>query len=341
MVTLRAPKISGLEVVLQKPFSKYLQVSLPATSTTSTVVRLGYIAFPTVITGSGINAYSYSAYIRNSDPTNGCFADLLFGAVDFGKTYFNNGPNWELIQTTLRLSGPSSVGPRLYFYCPANVAATFSVDNISLLQVPLPTTIQPLATAFSNSAPAVFPPVAPTCGQAIINGGFETGTFGTYTPPAPWSMVASDWMIYSLYTTYKRSGVRAILFQLPSSISAYLAGTLVDAEMTQGSVTVCPNTVYRYDAYLAMLYAAAPPSCQLKLKINGVVVAAGAPVSYSSTRPYVGTTSYYQTGPSETAVKLSIAVSCSNGVVAGGYGIQVGVDDVSFFPVTSASQLPS
>jgi hypothetical protein len=187
----------------------------------------------------------------------------------------------------------------------------------------------------------VFPAVASGCGQAVINGGFDTDTFSATALPSPWNLVRTQYMTYQQSSTWKRSGTRSVLTGLTTATGTYLPGALVFYEMSQADVVVCPNTVYRYDAYLAMVSTSAAPSCQLTVKVNGVALAAGSPTAFSVAKPFVGTTAYYQTGDSETDVKLQVMVTCSSGIAYGTTTIQAVVDDVSFFPVSFQGQVTS
>jgi hypothetical protein len=187
----------------------------------------------------------------------------------------------------------------------------------------------------------VFPAVASGCGQAVVNGGFDTGTFSTTALPPPWNHVRTRYMTYQQSSTWARSGTRSVLTALTTSTGTYLPGALVFYEMSQADVVVCPNTGYRYDAYIAMISSSAAPSCQLTVKVNGVALAAGSPSAFSVAKPFLGTTAYYQTGDSETEVKLQVMITCSSGVAYGTATIQAVIDDVSFFPVSFQGQVAS
>ncbi|KAF2670753.1 hypothetical protein BT63DRAFT_438361 [Microthyrium microscopicum] len=215
--------------------------------------------------------------------------------------------------------------------------------DASFVRIPTPTAAEPLPAAFSNSPPPVFPSVAAGCGQAVFNAGFDSGIFSGSGPPSPWNLVSGKNMSYLIFSSTARSETHSLTFGSCPPKDGYIPGTLVTFEISQAALVVCPNTVSRYDAYMAMLLATSNANlqCGLTLKVNEVAVATGSPLAYTAAKSFVDTTCCYQTGSEETTVKLNVAVNCTNNVAYGGAAIQPALDDLLFGPVSSATQVTS
>jgi hypothetical protein len=197
-----------------------------------------------------------------------------------------------------------------------------------------------ISNLHSAPPPSTTPLVAAGCGQAIFNPGLEGAGLGF----AEGTFAAPGWLISEMHSgshfdssTYVHNGTQSDQFSVfPQHLNL---GDLAICELQQPVVTVCPNTLYSFGAWLALNPNSGGDnwlSCVLTLSVNGVGVATGAPVTHiigGGNTPWVQTTGYYLTGSSETSVSIEVKRSCiSNGTSV--LTVATNVDDITFTPVS-------
>jgi hypothetical protein len=159
------------------------------------------------------------------------------------------------------------------------------------------------------------------------------------------TLAANGWIVSQLHagihyggaTQYVHTGSNSDWFSVfPRFINL---GDLAICELKQPIVTVCPNTLYSFGAWLGLAANSggdANLTCVLTLSVNGVEVATGAPVTHTiggGNTPWAQTTGYYLTGASETSVSIEVRRSCKmDGTASDTAGSHL--DDITFTPVS-------
>ncbi|TGZ82518.1 hypothetical protein EX30DRAFT_339799 [Ascodesmis nigricans] len=313
--------------------SKYLEVRLPVTNSAN--VRGSSINYPGFQLNQG-STYRFSVWLMspNGILSPQCLITLVVNGVNYAVSYVDGGQIWEQLTADIKYTGQSTANviARVVWNCPGNVAYTFGVDDVQFYEVSPPSEPPTLPPPYSAPPPSVIPPVAPGCGQAVVNPSFEGSPAVTGTQSymaAPWEFVASQYMPYGYGQANLaiRTGLRSLRLDASGTYASYAPGYQRHSEMKQ-NIVVCPNTLYRYETWHTITDAPQGGSCQMTLKINGVELVRSSESSLFPGAPWVPTTAYYLTGPEETSVKLSFKWMCVSSS-----SMFTFIDDVTFTPV--------